>query len=90
MCLLSMKGLPSFLPLKIKKVIVQTLESGEDPPHLKLKSYNAIFYMSFRASNGDPSGITVDYHAMIRKTMDGKPGHIGLEVQCWACKASSE
>ncbi|KAL0726751.1 hypothetical protein Bca4012_022844 [Brassica carinata] len=83
-------GLPSFLPLKIKKVIVQTLESGEDPPHLKLKSYNAIFYISFRASNGDPSGITVDYHAMIRKTMDGKPGHIGLEVQCWACKASSE
>ncbi|KAJ0251618.1 UPF0725 protein [Hirschfeldia incana] len=84
-------GLPPFLPLKIKKVIVQTLESGEDPPHLKLKSNNAIFYMSFRASNGDPTGMQpVEYGAMIRKTMDGKPGHIGLEVQCWECKPSSE
>ncbi|CAH8357136.1 unnamed protein product [Eruca vesicaria subsp. sativa] len=83
-------GLPSFLPLKMKKVIVQTLESGEDPPHLKLKSNNAIFYMSFRAGNGDPTGMPVVYHAMIRETMDGKPGHIVLEVQCWACKASSE
>ncbi|CAE6170588.1 unnamed protein product [Arabidopsis arenosa] len=73
-----------FLPLKIKKVIVHTRESGEESPHLKLKANNAIFYMSFKGNSDHPSGKPVEYQAIVRKTMDGKPGHIRLEVQSWA------
>ncbi|XP_020875157.1 UPF0725 protein At4g28920 [Arabidopsis lyrata subsp. lyrata] len=68
-----------FLPLKIKKVIVHTRESGEESPHLKLKANNAIFYMSFKGNSDHPSD--VEYQAIVRKTMDGTPGHIRLEVQ---------
>lgn len=78
------KTLESFVPLKIKKVIMQTRESGEEPPNLKLKANNAIFFMSFKCNGDDPSGEPRDYQAMVRKTMDGKPGHIRLEVDCWA------
>ncbi|KAL1212956.1 hypothetical protein V5N11_032925 [Cardamine amara subsp. amara] len=79
-------SLTPFLPLKIKKIIIQTQESGEESPHLKLKANNAIFFMSFKG-NGDPSGMDVEYQAIVRKTMDGKPGHICLEVQSWAYEA---
>ncbi|CAA7050089.1 unnamed protein product [Microthlaspi erraticum] len=76
--------LESFVPLKIKKVIMQTRESGEEPPSLKLKASNAIFFMSFKCNGDRPSGKRLDYQAMVRTTMDGKPGHIRLEVDCWA------
>lgn len=74
----------SFLPLKIKYVIVQTRKSCEESPHLKLKANNAIFYMGFKGS-GDhhPSGKHVEYQTIVRKAMDGKPGHIRLEVDSW-------
>ncbi|CAL9227251.1 unnamed protein product [Arabidopsis halleri] len=73
----------SFLPLKIKYVIVQTRKSCEESPHLKLKADNAIFYMSFKGSGDHPSGKHYEYQAIVRKTMDGKPGHIRLEVDSW-------
>ncbi|KAG2240092.1 hypothetical protein Bca4012_022846 [Brassica carinata] len=74
-------GLMSYLPLEFKKVIIQTKESGEESPRMKLKANNSIFYMSFKG-NGDPSGMNVEYQAIIRRTMDGMPGHIRLEVDC--------
>ncbi|KAG7567812.1 Protein MS5 [Arabidopsis thaliana x Arabidopsis arenosa] len=60
-----------------------TRKSGEESPHLKLKANNAIFYMSFKGSGDHPSGKHYEYQAIVRKTMDGKPGHIRLEVDSW-------
>ncbi|CAN6915183.1 unnamed protein product [Brassica oleracea] len=74
-----------FLPLEIKKVTIQTKE--ESLPCMKLKANNAIFYIIFKG-NGDPSGAPVEYQAVVRKTMDGSPGHICLEVDCLAYKSS--
>ncbi|CAN6880191.1 unnamed protein product [Brassica oleracea] len=74
-----------FLPLEIKKVTIQTKE--ESLPCMKLKANNAIFYIIFKG-NGDPSGAPVEYQAVVRKTMDGSPGHICLEVDCFAYKSS--
>ncbi|RIA05712.1 hypothetical protein BRARA_K01870 [Brassica rapa] len=54
---------------------------------MKLKANNAIFYIIFKG-NGDPSGAPVEYQAVVRKTMDGGPGHICLEVDCLAYKSS--
>lgn len=54
---------------------------------MKLKANNAIFYIIFKG-NGDPSGAPVEYQAVVRKTMDGSPGHICLEVDCLAYKSS--
>ncbi|XP_010436352.1 PREDICTED: UPF0725 protein At4g28920-like [Camelina sativa] len=66
-------------------VIVHTQESGEESPQLKLKANNAIFYMSFKRNFDHQSGnYPVEYQAIVRKTMDRKPGHIRLEVQSWA------
>ncbi|AEE85563.1 putative protein [Arabidopsis thaliana] len=61
-----------------------TRKSCEESPHLKLKANNAIFYMGFKGS-GDhhPSGKHVEYQTIVRKAMDGKPGHIRLEVDSW-------
>ncbi|CAH8366486.1 unnamed protein product [Eruca vesicaria subsp. sativa] len=78
-------NLRPFLPLEIKKVIVQTKEESE--PCMKLNANNAIFYIVFKG-NGDPSGAPVEYQAVVRKTMDGIPGHICLEVDCLAYKSS--
>ncbi|KAF3592187.1 hypothetical protein DY000_02027509 [Brassica cretica] len=78
-------NLRPFLPLEIKKVIIQTKE--ESQPCMKLKANNAIFYIIFKG-NGDPSGAPVEYQAVVRKTMDGSPGHICLEVDCLAYKSS--
>uniref|UniRef100_A0A1J3ISG1 UPF0725 protein n=1 Tax=Noccaea caerulescens TaxID=107243 RepID=A0A1J3ISG1_NOCCA len=80
------KGLKAFLPLKFNKVTIQTHESGEESPNL-IRARNAIFYMSFKG-NGDPSGMSVEYRAIVRRTMDGMPGHIRLEVDCLAYKSS--
>jgi len=40
--------------------------------------------MGFKGS-GDhhPSGKHVEYQTIVRKAMDGKPGHIRLEVDSW-------
>ncbi|KAL0754400.1 hypothetical protein Bca101_092068 [Brassica carinata] len=66
------------LPLKLNKVVVETFE---DEPRDKLKANNAIFYLSYKCC-ADPSSMRLagDHIAVIRKTMDGKPGHMSLEV----------
>ncbi|ESQ54350.1 hypothetical protein EUTSA_v10027377mg [Eutrema salsugineum] len=71
--------LKQFPPLEMKKVIIQTEKSGEELPRMKLKANNAIFYMSFKG-NGDPMGIPIEYQAIVRRTMDGMPRHICLEI----------
>ncbi|XP_010489604.2 PREDICTED: UPF0725 protein At4g28920-like [Camelina sativa] len=76
-----------FLPLDIKKIIVQTLENREASPHMIDKATNAIFYISFKG-NGDPTGTPMEYQAIVRRTMDGMPGHICLEFDCLAYKSS--
>ncbi|KAL1210612.1 hypothetical protein V5N11_006928 [Cardamine amara subsp. amara] len=66
--------------LEIKKVVVETREEATREPRENLKADNAIFYISYKY-NGDPStGLAGDYKSIIRKTMDGKPGHMCLEV----------
>ncbi|KFK29513.1 hypothetical protein AALP_AA7G144100 [Arabis alpina] len=64
----------SDVPLKIKKVVVQTREDVESSK--KLKSENAIFYISF-----SDCGQTEDYRAIVRRTTDGIPGHVCLQVK---------
>ncbi|VVA94787.1 unnamed protein product [Arabis nemorensis] len=66
--------LKSTVPLKIKKVVVQTRENVESSK--KLKSENAIFYISF-----SDCGQTEDHRAIVRRTTDGIPGHVCLEVK---------
>ncbi|KAG2249610.1 hypothetical protein Bca52824_089238 [Brassica carinata] len=65
-------------PLKIEKVVVVTKEDTEEG-HEMLKAHNAIFYVSYKY-NGEYSEWARDHKAVIRKTMDGKPGHMYLEV----------
>ncbi|KAJ4873910.1 UPF0725 protein [Raphanus sativus] len=62
------------LPLEVKKVVVRTKEDVE--PSMKLKSSNAIFYMTFKAHRGP------EWKAIIRQTRDGIQGHVCLEVTC--------
>ncbi|KAJ0251701.1 hypothetical protein HA466_0126250 [Hirschfeldia incana] len=69
-------------PLEIKKVVVVTKEDTEEG-HQKLKAHNAIFYISYKY-NGESSELARDHQAVIRKTMDGKPGHMYLEVAATA------
>lgn len=59
-------------------MVVVTKEDTEEG-HEKLKAHNAIFYVSYKY-NGEYSGCARDHRAVIRKTMDGKPGHMYLEV----------
>ncbi|XP_010443101.1 PREDICTED: UPF0725 protein At2g20620-like [Camelina sativa] len=61
------------LPLETKKVVVQTKEDIESS--LKLKSSNAIFYLSFKTRGG------AEYKSIIRQTRDGRPQHMCLEVK---------
>ena len=65
-------------PLEIKRVVVVTKEDTEEG-HEKLKAQNAIYYVSYKY-NGESSEWARDHKAVIRKTMDGKPGHLYLEV----------
>ncbi|KAG2245272.1 hypothetical protein Bca52824_092872 [Brassica carinata] len=62
------------LPLEVKKVVVRTKEDLE--PSMKLKSSNAIFYMTFKTHRGS------EWKAIIRQTRDGIQGHMCLEVTC--------
>lgn len=66
--------LKSTVPLKIKKVVVQTREDVESSK--KLRFENAIFYISF----SDRDQIE-DHRAVVRRITDGIPGHVCLEVK---------
>jgi len=60
-------------PLEIKKVVVQTMEDDIES-NLKLKSSNAIFYITFTTSGG------VECACIIRQTRNGRPQHMCLEI----------
>ncbi|XP_056847807.1 UPF0725 protein At5g63820-like isoform X2 [Raphanus sativus] len=72
------RRLDAYLPLELNSVVVETLE---DEPRDKLKADNAIFYISYKCC-ADPCSTPLagDHRAVVRKTMDGKPGHMCLEV----------
>uniref|UniRef100_A0A0D3A3B0 Uncharacterized protein n=1 Tax=Brassica oleracea var. oleracea TaxID=109376 RepID=A0A0D3A3B0_BRAOL len=65
-------------PLEIENVVVVTKEDT-DEGHEKLKAQNSIYYVIYKY-NGESSEWARDHKAIIRKTMDGKPGHMYLEV----------
>ncbi|KAF8053144.1 hypothetical protein N665_1458s0003 [Sinapis alba] len=83
--------LDAYLPLELNSVVVETLEDYTTEARDKLKADNAIFYISYKCCT-DPSSVTLagyphlsttlagDHLAVVRKTMDGKPGHMSLEV----------
>lgn len=54
---------------------MQTREDVESKK--KAKAENAIFYIAFKTR-----GAGRDYNAIIRRTMDGTPEHMSLEVKC--------
>lgn len=62
------------LPLEINKAVVQTKE-GAIESSLKLKSSNAIFYISFKTRGG------AEFTSIVRQTRDGRPQHMCLEVK---------
>ncbi|XP_010443431.1 PREDICTED: UPF0725 protein At5g63820-like [Camelina sativa] len=67
-------------PLEINKLVVETKEDYITEAREKLHAKNAIFYISYKY-RGDPSiGFTGDHRAIIRKTMDGEPEHMCLEI----------
>ncbi|KAG2328928.1 hypothetical protein Bca52824_000108 [Brassica carinata] len=66
--------LSAYMPFEMKKVVVQTKED------MKLKSGNAVFYLSFNTSCGRVC------RGVVRRTTDGKPGHMCLEARCWVDK----
>ncbi|CAH2080104.1 unnamed protein product [Thlaspi arvense] len=60
--------------VELRKVVVQTKEDVE--PRKKAKATCAIFYISFRKSDGQ------DFNAIIRRTTVEIPGHMELEFKC--------
>uniref|UniRef100_A0A1J3IDW8 UPF0725 protein n=1 Tax=Noccaea caerulescens TaxID=107243 RepID=A0A1J3IDW8_NOCCA len=70
--------LSAYLPVEMKRVVVRTREDVE--PHMKLKSHNATFYMSFKTRGG------LECRGIIRRTSDGRPQHMSLQVKCWIDK----
>ncbi|CAL9236304.1 unnamed protein product [Arabidopsis halleri] len=68
----------AYTPFEMKKVVVQTKEDVDSS--MKLKSSNAIFYMSFKVREGP------DCRGIVRKTSDGRTGHMRLEARCWIDK----
>ncbi|XP_056847949.1 UPF0725 protein At4g29550-like [Raphanus sativus] len=73
--------LKAYLPLELNSVVVETLEDYTTEPREKLKADNAIFYISYKCCT-DPSLVRLagDQLVVVRKTMDGKPEHMSLEV----------
>ncbi|KAJ4867547.1 UPF0725 protein [Raphanus sativus] len=69
----------TWLPLKIKKVVVQTFEDVKS--NEKLKAGNAIFYTSFKNLNAPPHGLCQDHRVIIRRSTDGLPGHVYLDFK---------
>jgi uncharacterized protein (TIGR01572 family) len=70
--------LSAYLPVEMKRVVVRTREEVE--PSMKLKSHNATFYMSFKTRGGQ------DCRGIVRRTMDGRPQHMSLQVKSWVDK----
>ncbi|XP_010445065.1 PREDICTED: UPF0725 protein At4g29550-like [Camelina sativa] len=68
------KKLKFATPLEIKKVVVQTHEAME--PKEMLKAGNVVFYINFR-----DCGLTEEHRAVARRTTDGHPAHLCLEVK---------
>ncbi|CAH2077520.1 unnamed protein product [Thlaspi arvense] len=64
--------LPASPPVEIEKVVVVTEEDTADARE-KLRAKNAVFYISYKCEDED-------HKATIRRTMDGKPEHMRLEV----------
>lgn len=75
------------LPLEIQKVVVETRGEAETEPRDKLKAANAIFYISFECGDDPITGDLANYRAVVRKTMDGKPEHMRLDVRCWSIES---
>ncbi|XP_013629210.1 PREDICTED: UPF0725 protein At5g63820-like isoform X2 [Brassica oleracea var. oleracea] len=70
--------LDAYLPLELNSVVVETFE---DKPRDKLMANNAIYYLSYKCCVDPCSTPLAGNHlAIMRKTMDGKPGHMSLEV----------
>ncbi|CAF2106356.1 BnaC08g04280D [Brassica napus] len=69
------------LPSEINKILVETFETHTDPS-LKLKSSNAIFHINFTAKSRD-------YISVVRRTTDGKTGHMILQISTWTNPPSS-
>ncbi|CAF2069124.1 unnamed protein product [Brassica oleracea var. botrytis] len=74
----SMSLFESWLPLEIKKVVVQTFEEVKSKE--KLKAANAIFYFSFKNLNAPTHGLCQDHRVIVRRSTDGLPGHICLDI----------
>ncbi|CAL9227363.1 unnamed protein product [Arabidopsis halleri] len=68
--------------LEVKKVVIETKEEYMTEAREKLKAENAIFYIIYNYNGDDRAarGLVGDHRAIVRKTMDGKPGHMCLEV----------
>ncbi|KAL0740123.1 hypothetical protein Bca4012_081636 [Brassica carinata] len=67
-----------YTPFEMKKVMVQTKEDDVESS-MKLKSSNAIFYMIFKVRGGGGPVC----RGIVRKTSDGRTGHMRLEARCW-------
>ncbi|CAN8327526.1 unnamed protein product [Cochlearia groenlandica] len=67
-------------PLEIKRVVVDSKEEYITQGCEKLKADNAIFYISYRYNGDNTWGWSPDHKAVIRKTMDGVPEHMCLEI----------
>ncbi|CAN6919312.1 unnamed protein product [Brassica oleracea] len=66
-------------PLITQEVVVETLDEEaekEQSSDKVINAANAIFYISFECVEDPTKG---RYRAVVRKTMDGKPGHMRLE-----------
>ncbi|CAE6022372.1 unnamed protein product [Arabidopsis arenosa] len=61
-------------PFELRKIIVQTRADVESKK--KATAENAIFYMNFKGRGNQ------DCNAIIRRTTDGLPQHMSLEVKC--------
>lgn len=80
---LTLSEITESLPLEISEVVVET----EAPREKKLKAANAIFYISFKCDDDPLTGEVANYRAVVRKTMDGKPEHMRLDVRCWSIES---
>ncbi|KAL1221934.1 hypothetical protein V5N11_002929 [Cardamine amara subsp. amara] len=74
------RGLVASPPLEINKVVVETKEDYIIEAREKLKAENAIFYICYKYKGVSSEGFAGDHQSIVRKTMDGRPGHMSLEV----------
>ncbi|ESQ54241.1 hypothetical protein EUTSA_v10027039mg [Eutrema salsugineum] len=89
--LLDPKDIAECVELDPQEVVVETRgEEAETETRDKLKAPNAIFYISFQCADDPETDGLVNYRAVVRKAMDGKPGHMRLEVKCWSILNSAK